>query len=77
MKCPYCAIKMVEGELIGDRYANTWRPKERDVSPKYIYLKRKSFWSYAPIVNTAFVCSKCNKMIIDLDVEMNKEKSIL
>lgn len=33
MECPYCKIEMLDGILVGDRYANTWEGKDSSISP--------------------------------------------
>lgn len=69
MNCPYCNNLMLDGELIGDRYANTWESKDPKSTPNYIHLKRGSFFKFKAIKNQAFVCPNCNKIIIDLNTE--------
>lgn len=74
MNCPYCNIPMIEGNLIGDRYANTWESITPNSKPNYIYLKRGSYFKFKSIKNKAFVCANCNKMIIDLETEADKSR---
>ena len=75
MKCPYCTNPMVDGSLIGYRYANTWESNHPNSKPSYIYLKRDSYLKWKSIKNQAFVCPTCNKMIIDLEFEADKNRS--
>lgn len=66
---------MIDGSLIGDRYVNTWGSNNPNSKPSYIYLKRDSYFKLKSIKNQAFVCPNCNEMIIDLEVEADKNRS--
>ena len=74
MLCPYCNLKMLDGNLVGDRYANVWESNDSKTKPNTISLKRGSYFKFKSIKNEAFVCASCNKLIIDLNTEADKSR---
>lgn len=72
MKCPYCENEMTNGKIYGDRYLMKWVPDtERLVAGVFVPLEHIKIGRYNGLfkrisVDAAY-CSKCNKMIIDLD----------
>lgn len=69
MNCPYCNEKMDEGVIHGDRYALKWIEKSRDKGA-IISIFQKGIKLTSPWVSNeieTYYCSKCKKMIIDVN----------
>ncbi len=69
MICPYCNMNMKKGYLQSAR-PSLWSDKKKDlfftVDKSYDIKVTKGYWTgcYAD----AWVCRRCKKMIVDLDI---------
>lgn len=63
MKCPYCDSEMEKGMMRQDRYALKWISDDPIFKRKKIKLTN---WLNKTYVD-AYLCSKCNKIIIDVE----------